>query len=468
MVRNLLSNALKYTRRGRVLLGCRRHADRLSIEVWDTGIGIPADALQTIFEEYRQLDNADRVRSRGLGLGLSIVQRLGGLLGHGVSVRSRPGRGSVFAIEIALPSFSLGVATPPAAQSARKENAEPVKRTGTILVVEDDPEACELLEVLLRDEGHHVVTAPHADAALELAARGAIRPDLVLSDYDLPGELDGLQMTARLREIFGGALPVIILTGDISTRTLRDIARFNCLRFSKPVKVVDLAQAIQRLLTAPPRALPAKPSNEPPTEAVVFVVDDDAHVRASLREVLEADGRIVRDYASCEAFLDAYRPGAEACLLVDANLPGMTGLELLGHLKAAGHTLPAVMITGNSDVPLAVDAMKAGVSDFIEKPASRVDLLASVDHALERARDGDKMLAWHRDAAGHMAGLTERQRQIMDMVLAGQPSKNIAADLDISQRTVESHRAEIMRRTGAKSLPDLARLALAAAWNGGN
>ena len=105
MVRNLLSNALKYTRRGKVLLGCRRHEDSLTIEVCDTGDGIPAGELKAIFEEYHQLDNAARERSRGLGLGLSIVHRLGNLLGHEVHVRSQPGKGSVFAIEVPfLPS----------------------------------------------------------------------------------------------------------------------------------------------------------------------------------------------------------------------------------------------------------------------------------------------------------------------------------------------------------------------------
>ena len=108
MIRNLLSNALKYTRRGKVLLGCRRRDGMLSIEVCDTGIGIPDAELQAIFEEYHQLDNAARERNRGLGLGLSIVQRLGNLLGHRVRVRSQPGKGSIFAVEVTLaPSAAL-------------------------------------------------------------------------------------------------------------------------------------------------------------------------------------------------------------------------------------------------------------------------------------------------------------------------------------------------------------------------
>jgi two-component system CheB/CheR fusion protein len=114
---------------------------------------------------------------------------------------------------------------------------------------------------------------------------------------------------------------------------------------------------------------------------------------------------------------------------------------------------------------MAVDAMKAGASDFIEKPVNGSELLASIDFALDHWRDSHKLTAWRETAATRIAGLTPRQRQIMDMVLAGHPSKKIAADLGISQRTVENHRASIMKRIGSKSLPALARTALAAAWN---
>ena len=143
----------------------------------------------------------------------------------------------------------------------------------------------------------------------------------------------------------------------------------------------------------------------------------------------------------------------------------MDGFELLQRLSDAGHWLPAIMITGNSDVPMAIQAMKAGVSDFIEKPISRDELLASVERAVEKSHDSSKLSARREEAANHVAGLTPRQRQIMELVLAGHPSKNIAADLRISQRTVENHRASIMKKTGSKSVPALARLALTAGWN---
>ncbi len=256
----------------------------------------------------------------------------------------------------------------------------------------------------------------------------------------------------------------VILTGDISTGTSRDIARHNCGQLNKPIKLKGLTQAIQRLVAAVPSVMPARPApaSSRQTKPVIFVVDDDRRTREAIRDVLEDDDRTVEDYESCEAFLEAYRPGREACLLIDAYLPGMKGLELLRRLAEDGHQLPTIMITGNSDVPMAVQAMKAGALDFIEKPISSADLLANVASALELSRDSSKLIARRESAANHVAGLTARQREIMDLVLAGHPSKNIAADLGISQRTVENHRAEIMRKTGTKSLPALARLALVA------
>ncbi len=202
---------------------------------------------------------------------------------------------------------------------------------------------------------------------------------------------------------------------------------------------------------------------ETPAVSVIFVVDDDDDVRAALRSVLEDEGHEVRDFSSCEAFLACERRSGDGCLLVDAYLPGMSGLELLHQLHANGDAaLPSIMITGQSDVPMAVDAMKAGAVDFIEKPVSREGLLTCIRRAVEQSRDQNARALWQQEAEHLVSGLTARQREIMDLVLAGVPSKNIAADLGISQRTVENHRAAIMTKTGAKSLPALARLAVTA------
>jgi two-component system, chemotaxis family, CheB/CheR fusion protein len=280
--------------------------------------------------------------------------------------------------------------------------------------------------------------------------------------------MDGLLAATKIRETLHRHTPVIVLTADVSTDTLRRIANHDCVQLNKPVNATDVMQAIQRLLPisqAEPHPPAARRSEtvQPAETPVIFVVDDDNHLRVGIRSLLEDEGHTVQDFATCEAFLEAYVPGGEGCLLVDAYLPGMTGHELLQHLHAHGYRLPAIMITGNSDVAMAVEAMKAGASDFIEKPFDDDELLAGVDRALEQSRDTTKLSAWRRDASERMGRLTSRQRQVMEMVLAGHPNKNIAADLSLSQRTVENHRARIMKRMGAKSLPALARLALAAA-----
>jgi two-component system CheB/CheR fusion protein len=467
MVRNLVSNALKYTKVGKVLMGCRRRKGLLSIEVWDTGIGIPVDELQAVFEEYHQVGNDARERSLGLGLGLSIVRRIGNLLGHRVRVRSRHGDGSVFAIEVASPLIATARKAGDARLDVDPANGEETALRGAVLIVEDDPELRELLAVSLNEEGHRVARAYDGSEAMQLVQREDFRPDLILADFNLPNRMNGLEVVAKVRERLRRFVPVIILTGDISTKTLRAIAEDDCAVLNKPVKLAEVSLAVQKALASkpPPRRAPApEPLDilEIPGPPVVFVVDDDNQVRAAIRGVLEEDGRTVQDFASCEAFLEAFKPGRDACLLIDAYLPGMTGLQLLRRLNDDGHKMPAVMITGKADVTMAVQAMKAGASDFIEKPIGREELLASIERALEHSRDASKLVAWRKTAASHFEGLTQRQKQIMAMVLAGHPSKNIAADLGISQRTVENHRAAIMKRTGVTSLPALARLALAA------
>jgi two-component system CheB/CheR fusion protein len=466
ILRNLLANAVKYTKTGKVLVGCRRRPGAVSLEVWDTGVGIADGELLAIFDEYHQIDNDSRERSRGLGLGLSIVRRLAKLLGHRISVRSRPGKGSVFAVEIALSPLAATNRVDPPRRDAEVSNSTP--RIGAILVVEDDPDLRELLQALLIEEGHFAVSAPDGPAALKLVQQGAIRPDLLLADFNLPNGLSGLQLAAQLRQDSRPDLSVVILTGDIATSTARDIAAQHCAKLNKPVKIDELSAAIQRFLpraTIPQDISPAAlaPGGAPDSGDVVFVVDDDNNLRQGIRFLLEEFGHEVRDFADCESFLESFRPGQGACLLIDAYLPRMKGLELLQRLKNAGHPLPTIMITGHSDVPMAVQAMKSGAYDFLEKPFSRSDLLASLDRALEQSRDAGKVTAWQKDAADRVAGLTPRQFEIMELVLAGHPSKNIAADLHISQRTVENHRASIMEKTGSKSLPALARLALAAA-----
>lgn len=447
MLRNLLSNALKYTKRGGVLLGCRRTGAKLRIEVWDSGIGIPEPHLQEIFEEYRQVGNAAREPSKGFGLGLSIVKRLGALLGHEVRVRSWLGRGSVFSIEVPVAQGAVSRPVPPAPQAI----ARPTRSAGTILLVEDDPGILQLLESFLTSEGFRVLAAADGATAPRRIA-DVSPPDIIITDYNLPGEMNGVDVITALRAQCKCAWRGIVITGDIASATLREIADHDCLQLNKPMKLSELKGAIQFLAA---QQVPAFP-------ATVFVIDDDAAVHTLMQEIFEMDGYRVMCFADCESFLRADESDADACLLLDERLPGMSGFALLDALTAAGRHLPAIMITGHGDLRMAVQAMHAGVTDFIEKPASAAELRRSVARALKLDRDA-KFSDTDIDAATtKIAGLTRRQHEVLARVLAGEPSKNIAADLGISQRTVENHRAAIMTKTGVRSIPALVRLAMQA------
>ena len=461
VIRNLLSNALKYTRTGKVLVGCRRRGGRIDVEVWDSGIGIPDAELDAIFEEYHQVDNAARERSRGLGLGLFIVRRLCMLLGHDVRARSRLGKGSVFSITVHRAAEGPTRSTEGCHPDTNSELLDVGRRKGTILIVEDDPDVRATIELLLKTEGHRTLTASDGPNALDVVTGSSVPPDLVIADYNLPNGMNGFEVRAEVGQRLGHPVPLVVLSGDIAMTTSHAPGRHDEEHLMKPVTPKALMMAIHRLLPEPDGS---KGTREVVAGApVVYVVDDDPDVREAMMSVLDGDGRSVEAYASCEAFLAAYRPGREACLLIDAYLPGTSGLELLERLRGRRDALPAIMITGRSDVRIAVEAMKAGASDFIAKPVGSRELLQAITRALEQAKDIGKLRAWRRSAAEHLVALTGRQKEIMTLVLAGQPSKNIASDLGISQRTVEGHRASIMKKTGAASLPALARLALAAA-----
>lgn len=474
MLRNLLSNALKYTSDGRILLGCRRFGETLHVEVWDTGIGILERNVAAIFEEYYQVGNTARERSFGLGLGLSIVQRLGQLLDHRIGVQSEFGKGSVFSIEIGLipEGAEADEGTARAMPSAKR--AQPVAgRCGRILVIEDDPDFRDLMDTFLRGEGHEVLAVGDGVAAADAVARGAFHPDLILADYNLPKGLSGVQASTEIRRSLEAEVPVVILTGDISAATRSDIAGHNYHHLNKPVLLFDLVEMIQSLLlhdSETSSLLPLDPHSflALNVKPLIYIVDDDARIREAMRLAFEQQDVAVRTFPDGETFLANYRSGGEACLLLDAYLPGMSGLDLLAQLRRDGDNLPVLMMTGDSDVATAVQAMRAGAADFLEKPILHGDLMASIKRAWDLGRDSRETQAWRMAAEQKLAALTVRQKQVMEMVLDGHPNKNIAADLGISQRTVENHRAAIMAKAGVKSLPALARLALAAADSQGD
>jgi len=460
MLRNLLANAVKYTEQGKILLGCRRRGDKLRIEVWDTGIGIAAEQLKAIFQEFHQVGNAARERSRGIGLGLSIVQRIGDLLGNTIDVRSWPGEGSVFAIEVPLGEN----AQRPEDVAEAEEISGP---TGEILIVEDDPSVREMLEMLLDGEGYRTTAIAGSSEALLMAERAALQPDAVIIDYNLPGKLTGGETIVRLREALHRRIPAVILTGDISTDTLRKIAEADCVHLSKPAEPEMLIRQIETFLAAGQSSDTERASRAvaPPSGVAgptIFAVDDDYTTRDAMQQLLQEHGHTVEAFASAEAFLAAKRTDRRGCVLIDALMPGMGGIALLERLKVENCGLPAIMITGYGDIAMAVQAMKAGAADFLEKPIHPDQLLASIERALESAQDTSRLSAWRQTAAERIAGLTGRQREVMDLVAQGRPNKLIAHELRLSQRTVENHRAAVMKRTGVASVPDLIRLVMAA------
>ncbi|WP_353226538.1 chemotaxis protein CheB [Novosphingobium sp.] len=471
MLRNLLNNAVKYTQAGRIMLACRHRGTNLRIKVYDTGIGIAEGQLHAIFEEFHQVENPERDRSRGLGLGLAIVHRLGRLLGHAVTVTSVPGKGSTFAITV--PCHTDAETDTAAAAAPAMPAPALVSQTdhrSAIVVVEDDPDLLDLLVQLLRTHGHTISAARDAASATELIAHGAIRPDLLLTDYNLPGGATGVNLLAAIRTTLGRDLPAIVLTGDISTEAIAAITGAGGLQLCKPVAAQALILAIEQLCPPPGAVAAIDTAAREQTDMaaaiartaglVTFVIDDEPLVLASICDLLQAHGQTVADFATAESFLAAYHPGAAACLLVDAHLPGMSGIDLMKTLRARGDHVPVIMITGDGDIGLAVEAMRAGASEFIEKPVGQHDLLLGIARATARSQDLRVVDQAHADAARRIADLTERQKQVLDLVLAGHPSKNIAADLGISQRTVENHRAEVMHRMGVKSIPELARKVL--------
>jgi signal transduction histidine kinase/CheY-like chemotaxis protein len=242
---NLVSNAIRYTDQGSVLVACRRRGSALQIGVWDTGRGIPAAQQDNVFQEFVQLANPERDRSKGLGLGLAIVSRLGRLLGHRIDLVSEPGRGSCFSILVPIGSPALALpaitaSTPPAAIE------------GALVVLIDDEEAILVAMAELFDDWKIDLVAARsvADALHELDAIGRT-PDIVVSDYRLPGAATGLDAIARVRAHFQAAIPAVLVTGDTSAETIQRISQAGFPILHKPLRPARLRALLTHLIRHP-------------------------------------------------------------------------------------------------------------------------------------------------------------------------------------------------------------------------
>ncbi len=195
--------------------------------------------------------------------------------------------------------------------------------------------------------------------------------------------------------------------------------------------------------------------------AMVHLVDDDAAVRESLLMLLEANGLAVQIYPSAAALLAVAAGLKSGCVITDVRMPDMDGLAMQRELAARHVTLPVIVMTGHGDVPIAVEAMKAGAADFLEKPFDEARLLGAIRGALEADAQAKRTAAAAAGLVTRFTTLTRREREVMDRLVAGHPNKTIAFDLGSSPRTVEVHRARIMEKMAAQNLPDLVRMSIA-------
>lgn len=198
------------------------------------------------------------------------------------------------------------------------------------------------------------------------------------------------------------------------------------------------------------------------SEPVIYVIDDDEAVRQSLEFLLKTAGVAVRSFDSAKAFLDTLPDVRFGCVVTDVRMPEITGIDLLKRVKEVKPELPVIVITGHGDIALAVEAMKIGAVDFLEKPFDDDHLLSAVRSALDKEADAVKRNAQISEIHDKLAALSNRERQVLEGLVAGHANKNIAFDLGISPRTVEIYRANLMTKMGASSLSDLVRMAMMA------
>ncbi len=244
---NLVSNAIRYTERGKVLVGCRRRPHGVELQVWDTGIGISPAHLPQLFDEFFQIDSPERDRGKGLGLGLSIVKRTLDLLGHPYTLRSTPGRGTCFSILLPLAEALPVVAARPGTGASAGRIAG-----AFIAVIDDEADTRRAMQALCHSWGAHTLIAASAEECLDLLAEHLRDPDLILCDYRLRQRQDGLSAVSQIRARIGQAVPAIIITGDIATADLQRIADAGLPLLHKPVGADRLLAAIKTALGAHP------------------------------------------------------------------------------------------------------------------------------------------------------------------------------------------------------------------------
>jgi two-component system, chemotaxis family, CheB/CheR fusion protein len=450
LVRALLLAAIKMTSRGRVLLGCRRRHSRLRLEMWTGGEMIAPALQQEILDEFHR----SAPLSSETEIVHSIVKPLSDMLGLSVKARSRPGVGLLFTADV------------PMGQTPRSELVQDVAildggllqagARGVVAAVSDNPSEYEALKLLLQEAGYQVVAVRHGAGRVEFEAVGGMQAEVIVADFALLTK-DVVSLIGETRKMLGPLVPVVmILDGEWRTQSpsIADPVTY----LDKPATAEEITDRVRQTLAAARiRLAVSRTKDQRAAQQTIFIVDDDRLLLGAMGALLRARGEDVEVHSNAEAFLQSYAPSRRGCLVVDDKLPGVRGVDLLERLNAEGAMLPSIVITGHGDIATAVRAMRAGAVDYIEKPVHHGQLLAAIDRALEIDRESADVVARRKELAARYATLTHRERQVMELVVKGASSKSIGRMLNISQRTVESHRAAVMKRMGATSLSELIR-----------
>ncbi|WP_374298013.1 response regulator [Sphingomonas sp.] len=460
MLARLVSNAIKYTQHGKILVGCRHDDGALRIEVWTTGAGIPVADIDAPPDAFHQLDGP---ANAGPGLGLYIAKRLADRLECRIGTFSGPG--TVSRLTVFVP-----VVPPPAARwDVGPSDDQPV-----VLLVLEEPVQRDALRLLLEHEGYGVVAAGDLEGLLTalMTEEGPV-PAAIVTEAGGQRGTEGLDLIQRIRALLGADIPAIAISeSGMDIATWPD-APGAVTHAAKPLRPDALLAALHAALgtraggTGPHglgetrhsfRSLPRG------AEQDIAVIDDDPAVGEAVCEALVAQGRTVQVFASGEAFLATPGRGNFRLVLMDLSLPDMNGLALLRRLRSEQPATAVIFLTGDGDLSGAVEVMREGAADFLEKPVQIADLLASIERAPASRQaphpaphaapdDVEKTLARER-----LATLTKRELEVLDLILVGQLNKNIAADLGISERTTEHHRQSVMRKLGVRSVAMLVRM----------
>jgi two-component system CheB/CheR fusion protein len=446
-LRHVVSVLLSYTPVTRILIGCRPRGNRLSIEILTQGLQFPLPALRASLEaKHDGLVRAEG--SEGLRLGLDVARRLGEVLGHLIRIDARPASQSAIVMEVPTVTRSVPSLPTRAIRDSMRH----------VLLIEEDGELAASLRLLLERDSYAAMIATDAAHAVGLALE--YPPALIIADYLLPGSMTGLDLVRRIAGTRDPPPAAILLTDQVGTATLREIVAAGFDHAPRTIGAQDLLARVQRLLPHSAGTTPTPATARQPRR--VFILDDNAERRSGLRDWLSSLGWIAEEFASTEAFLDADTPERRGCVLADWSTAETSGGALLPALRPLARRLPVVVVAAQGDIRLAVAAISAGAIDFIKRPIQPDTLMRSLEKATAQIAESEQQQATSAEHSARLASLTQRQKEILERILAGVPNKIIAADLNLSQRTVENHRAALMAKLGARSLPELIRIAMGA------